>query len=221
VSDEPMEQANRFAIVVTALVLIFLATLVVLLAWGASSDSIGRLEDFTGWLRKHDNNETKTIITLGATVIVLLMLSVIILEVTPSPTQKLRLRNVKAGSATITTREIADRINAEIAARVQHVASCDAIVGTNGKRVDVALDLHLDPGADLAHTANVACANAHALLEQEMGIELASPPRATLHYRELRLSGEQVPSGFERPAASAEEERDERGQSDTPEEAQT
>ena len=96
-SDEPMDQANRFSIVVTALVLIFLAALVVLLAWGASSESIGRLEDFTGWLRKHDTNEAKTIISLGATVIVLLMLSVIILEVTPSPTQKLRLRNVKAG----------------------------------------------------------------------------------------------------------------------------
>lgn len=219
-SDEPTDQANRFAIVVTALVLIFLAALIVLLAWGASSDSIGRLEDFTGWLRKHDNNETKTVITLGATVVVLLMLSVIILEVTPSPTQRLRLRNVKAGSATITTREIADRINAEIAERVPHIARCDTIVATNGKRVDVVLDLHLEPGADLAHTANVACAHAHALVEQEMGIELASPPRATLHYRELRLSGEKVPTGWERPPEHAEEERDERGQSDTPEEAQ-
>ena len=113
-----------------------------------------------------------------------------------------------------------DRINAEIAERVPHIARCDTIVATNGKRVDVVLDLHLEPGADLAHTANVACAHAHALVEQEMGIELASPPRATLHYRELRLSGEKVATGWERPPEHAEEERDERGQSDTPEEAQ-
>lgn len=215
-----MEQANRFAIVVTALVLIFVALLVVLLAWGAAASSITRIEDFAGWLRRHNNGETKTVITLGATVVVLLMLSVVILEVTPSPTQRLRVRNVKSGTATITTREIAQRINEEIEQQVAHVAACDAIVATNGKRVEVVLELHVEPGADLAHTANVACGRAHALVEERMGIELAAPPRARLHYRELRLRGESVPPGWERPAAGAEETRDERGQSDTPEEAQ-
>jgi hypothetical protein len=229
-SDEPMDQANRFGIVVTALVVVFLALLVVLLAWGASSDSIGRIEDFAGWLRKHDDGETKTVITLGASVIVLLMLSVIILEVTPSPTQRLRVRNVKAGGATITTKEIAARINAEIEQHVADVSDCQAIVATHGKGVDVVLELHVEPGADLAHTANVACGRAHALVEQQVGVELASPPRARLHYRELRLREEKVPTGWERPPAEptgwerppakATEERDERGQPDTPEEAQ-
>jgi hypothetical protein len=218
-SDEPMDQANRFGIVVTALSVIFLTLLVLLLAWGASSDSIGRIEDLAGWLRKHDDGETKTVITLGGAVLVLLMLSIIILEVTPSPTQRLRVRSVKAGGATITTKEIALRINAEIEQQVPHVATCDAMVATHGRGVDVVLELHVEPGADLAHTANVACGHAHALVEQQMGIDLAAPPRARLHYRELRLREDQLPTGWERPSV-AEEERDERGQPDTPEEAQ-
>lgn len=226
-SDEPLDQANRLVIVLVAMLVIFGALLVVLLAWGASSGSIGRVEDLAGWLRRHDDTETKTIITLGASVIVLLMLSAIILEVTPSPTQRMRLRNVKAGGATITTREIAARINAGVQ-QVEHVAGCDAIVATRGKRLEVVLELHLEPGADLARAADEACVRAQALVEQEIGVELAAPPRARLHYRELRLRGETqpapaerapAPSGWERPG-DVEGERDERGQPDAPEEAQ-
>jgi hypothetical protein len=227
VSDEPLDQANRLAIVLAAMLVIFAALLVVLLAWGASAGSIGRIEDLAGWLRRHDDTETKTIITLGATVIVLLMLSAIILVVTPSPTQRMRLRTVKAGGATITTREIAARINAGVR-QVEHVAACDTIVATHGKRLEVVLDLHLEPGADLARAADEACGRAQALVEQEIGVELAAAPRARLHYRELRLRGEThptreerttAPSGWERPQ-DAEGERDERGQPDAPEEAQ-
>ena len=226
-SDEPLDQANRLVIVLAAMLVIFGALLVVLLAWGASSGSIGQVEDLAGWLRRHDDTETKTIITLGASVIVLLMLSAIILEVTPSPAQRMRLRNVKAGSATITTREIAARINARVR-QVEHVAACDAIVATRGERLEVVLELHLEPGADLARAADEACRRAQALVEQEIGVELAAPPRARLHYRELRLRGETqptpaerapAPSGWERPE-DAEGERDERGQPDAPEEAQ-
>lgn len=227
--DDAMDQGNRLVIVLGAMLVIFAALLVVLLAWGASTESIGRIEDVAGWLRRHDDGETKTIITLGAAVIFMLMLTAIILELTPSPTQKLRVRNVKAGDATITTKEIAQRINAEVQ-QVEHVGACDAIVASRGKRLEVVLELHVEPGADLAHTADEACRLAHALVEREIGVELAAPPRARLHYRELRLRrdgpqapGEQAsatPTGWERPAGSAGGERDERGQPDTPEEAQ-
>lgn len=227
-SDEPLDQWNRLALVIAAMLVVFLALLAVLLAWGAPSESITRLEDFAGWLRKNDNGETKTIITLGAAVLVLTMLSAIVLEVTPSPTQRMRVRNVKAGGATITTTEIARRINAAVE-EAEDVAECATIVATRGKRVEVVLDLHVAPGAELARTADEACRRAQTLVEQEIGVELAGRPRASLHYRELRLgvkqAGPQVasapvePTGWERPE-DIEGERGERGQSDTPEEAQ-
>jgi hypothetical protein len=226
VSDDPLAQVNRFAIIVAAMVVAFVALLIVLLAWGAADESIKRIADLAGYLRRHNDGETKIIITLAAAVVVLLMLTAIIVEVTPSPTQKMRVRNLKSGDATITTKQIAERIEAEVLA-APHIAQCRATVAARGKRVEVVLDLHVGPGAKLAQTADDACHRAHVLVEERLGIEMAARPRARLHYRELRLRGEMAEelaaarsaTGWERPAGS-EGERDERGQSDTPEEAQ-
>ncbi len=224
-SDDPIDQVNRFLAVVAALLVIFAALLVVMLAWGAPGGTIDRIADLAGWLRDHNDRETKSVLTLVSAVLVLLMLMTIIVELTPSPTQKMRVRNVKSGEAAITTKQIAERINAEVR-EVEHIADCQAIVAARGKRVEVVLDLHVDAGADLSRTADEACRRAQVLVEQKLGIELAQPPRARLHYRELRLRGEPQPprtmdpTGWERPAASPEGERDQRGQPDAPEEAQ-
>jgi hypothetical protein len=128
------------------------------------------------------------------------MATVMLVELTPSPTQKMRLRNVRAGDAVVTTKDIAQRVEAEAKA-VEHIAGCKAIVAARGQRVDIVLDLHVDPGADLARTADEACRRAHALVEQQMGIELAGRPRAKLHYRELRLSSD-APAPAARDAAT-------------------
>jgi hypothetical protein len=199
---------------------------VALLAWGAPDESITRIDDLAGWLRDHNNQDTQIIITLGATVAVLLMLIVIVVELTASPTQRMRVRNVKAGGATISTPEIAARIQEE-AQRVPEVAACEAIVAARGKRVEIVLDLHVGPGANLAQTAEEACRRAHVLVEEKMGIGLAARPRARLHYRELRLSRENGTAAmpakamatdtteWERP--QTEGERDERGTTGAPE----
>lgn len=224
-SDDPIDQVNRFLAVVAALLVIFAALLVVMLAWGAPGGAIDRVADLAGWLRDHNDRETKIVLTLVSAVLVLLMLMTIIVELTPSSTQRMRVRNVKSGEAAITTKQIAERVNAEVR-EVEHIADCQAIVAARGKRVEVVLELHVDPGADLSRTADEACRRAQALVQQKLGIELAQPPRARLHYRELRLRGEPQPprtmdpTGWERPAASPEGERDQRGQSDAPEEAQ-
>ncbi len=220
-----MDQVNRFAAVVAALLVVFAALLIVMLAWGAPDSAIGRIDDLAGWLRDHDGRDAKLIVTLASAVIVLLMLMAIIVELTPSPTQKMRLRTVTSGEAAITTKQIAERINDEIR-EAPHIAECSAIVAARGKRVEVVLELHVDPGADLARAADEACRRTQALVEQQLGIEMAQPPRARLHYRELRLRGEaqsrpdQDSTGWERPARMPEGERDERGQPNAPEEAQ-
>jgi hypothetical protein len=113
---------------------------------------------------------------------------------------------VKSGDATIKTTEIAARID-EALRHVPHIVSCRSIVASRGKSVEVVLDLHVGAGADLARAADDACRRAQEIVEQEIGIALAAPPRATLHYRELRLKEEtageapatRIPSGWERP----------------------
>lgn len=206
-SDEPLDQVNRAVISITALVVAFAALMLMLLAWGAADSAIGRLEDFTGYLDDHSTDQAKVVVTLGAVVVVLLMLSVLILELTPSPTQKMRARNVRAGEAIITTTEIAARIDDEVR-HIEHVADCRAIVAARGKGVDVVLDLQVAAAADLARAADEACRRTHELVEERMSVQLAQLPRARLRYRELRLGEHAATSdapthqvtGWERPA---------------------
>lgn len=216
-SDDPLDGLNRFVIVVGALAAVFVALLAVLLAWGAPDASSTRVADFAGYLRRHNDGETKVIITLASAVVTLLMLTAIIVELTPSPTQRMRVRNMKSGAAAITTTQIAERINAEVL-QVPHVAECAATVAARGRRVAVVLDLHVDAGAALAQTADEACRRAHMLVEERLGIQMAATPRARLHYRELRLRGERAETAPEQREASEwerphtnEGELDERG----------
>lgn len=203
--ERSFDQLNRFVIVVAALAVMFVALLAVLLAWGASDETISRVTDFSDYLRRHNDRETKAIISLAAAVIALLMLTVTIIELTPSPVQKMRVHSMQSGEAAITTSEIGARINAEVG-NVPHVAECTARVSAHGKKVEVVLDLYLDAGANLTETADEACRRAHILVEQQLGIEMAAMPRARLHYRELRLGSQAAnaastreSSGWERP----------------------
>ena len=203
-SDDPLDKLNRFIIVGVALAGMFIALLVVLLAWGASDESITRIVDFASYLRRHNDRESKVVVSLASAVVILLMLTAMIVELTPSPRQNMRVRNMKSGAAAITTAQIAERINAEVL-QVPHIAECAAMVAARGKRVEVVLDLHVDAGADLARTADEACRRSHVLVEERLGIEMAAMPRARLHYRELRLRGEGAASALERHGPSGRE----------------
>ncbi|MBI5288403.1 MAG: hypothetical protein HY873_05480, partial [Chloroflexi bacterium] len=143
----------------------------------------------------------KLIVSLGALVVGLVMACVLILELIPSSTQKMRVRNVKSGEVTITTARIAEVIDGAVRT-VPHVAECSSTVARHGRRVEVVLDLHVDAGTELAQTADEACRRAHTLVEQ-LGIELSAKPRARLHYRELRLRTDTQPdagtTAWERP----------------------
>lgn len=203
-SDDPFDQVNRLVIVALAMALIAAAGVVVALAWWQPDDSIARVEDFAGWLRDHNTDDSRLVLSLGAAVVILALLTLIVVELTPPDAQKMRVRNVKSGEAVISTAQIAERIKAEVEA-VPHVAGCSALVTRHGKKVDIVLDLHVDAGADLADTADEACRRAHVLVEERMGIGLTARPRARLHYRELRLNAQPAESrtreiaGWEKP----------------------
>jgi len=239
VSDDPIDVLNRFIISVVALLLIFAALLLSLAAWGASDGSIARVEDFAGYLRDHEGRDAKVIVSLGAAIAVFLLLALLIVQLTPSPLQKMRVRNVKAGDAVITTKEIAARVEEE-ARQAPHVRSAVATIAVHGRKLDVVLDLHVEPAADLARSADEACRRTHELVEQQIGVDLAARPRARMHYRELRFgehaagapagASHEAVTGWERPGAGAHEgthderdernERDDRGSAGPSEEAQ-
>ncbi len=200
-SGEADGAVNRFALALLATLLIVAAFSVVALAWAAPDGSIGRVRDFADFLARHDDRDGKLVLSLAALVLVILMVCVLILELVPSSTQHMRVRNVTSGEVTITTKRIAEMID-DAARAVPHVAYCTTTVARRGRRVEVVLDLHVDAGAELAQTADEACRRAHMLVEQ-LGIELSTKPRARLHYRELRLRSETQQeaesTGWERP----------------------
>jgi hypothetical protein len=61
--------------------------------------------------------------------------------------------------------------------------------------------LHVDPDANLAAVTDAACEAARDVLIEKVHVELMAPPRARLHYRELRLKGRSTPSGMMPPSA--------------------
>ena len=204
-SDDPLDQVNRAVISVVALLIIFACLLLVLLAWADPGGTIGRIEDFASWLNDHNDDETKIVLSLGALVVVLLMAGVMMIELTPSPTQLMRVRNVDAGGATISTADIAARVEEEVRA-VPGVAQAQAVVAARGSSVEIVLDLQVRPEADLSRTADEACRRTHTLVAEGIGVPLKSLPRARLRYRELQLrqqtsmTATSAPStGWERP----------------------
>ncbi len=188
--NETDGQVNRLAVSLLALLTIFGALLAVLLAWGVPESSIDRVMSFTDFLQRHNNRDSKLILTLGAAVLILVMASVLILELTASPAQRMRVRKVTSGDVTITTTRIGEHIDDAVRG-LAHIADSKTVVERQGRRVAVVLDLHVDAGADLATTADAACRCAHTLVEK-LGIELAAMPRARLHYRELRLHADRM-----------------------------
>lgn len=195
-----MDTVNRVAIVTGGLVVIFAALVVILLAWGAPDASVGRLADFASWLDEHQTTGAKVITTLGALVVVLLAAALVVLELSPSSTASVRVATGEGGVATISTEAIADRVQREVE-RTPHVLGSAVRVMGRRRAVEVELDLNVDAYANLRETALDACERARAVVQDVMGVGLASPPRARLHYRELRVG---AASAARSPGASSE-----------------
>jgi hypothetical protein len=194
-----MDQANRAIIVTAALLFIFIIFVIIMLAWGSPDNTIDRLYRLADYLTEHNNQEAKLLITFGGIILALGALLLIIYELTPPADGSLRVE-VGSGDARISTEEIAARVEEEIRA-FPHVRDVQATVTGRGSKAEVRLALHVQPQADLAQTAGEACARTRDLIEGNMGVSLASEPRADLHYQELRVARPaNPPAATETPA---------------------
>lgn len=181
-----MDLTNRILIVGAALLWIFVLLLIILLAWGSPDDSIRQLDDLAGYMDDHNTTGTKLIITFGGLIFVLAAVIVIIFEMAPPQTGSLKLANVGAGEAYISTEEAARRLEEELRVLPQ-ISKVEAKVLARGQKAEVNLDLHVTPEADLALTTEEVCRRARQLLEERMAVALTRPPQAQLHYRELKV----------------------------------
>ena len=189
-----MDLTNRILILGGALLGIFVVIVIILLAWGAPEQSIERLNELATYMEDHNNNAAKLIITLGGLILVLLAAIVVIIEVAPPESGTLKVANVETGDARIPTEEVAHLLEEELS-QLPQLNQVQARVEVRGNKAEVDLELHVGADADLAATADEACRRATDLLSRRIGVALARPPRAELHYLELRLAGRQAASG--------------------------
>lgn len=182
-----MDTTNRIIIIGGALVWIFFVLVVLLLAWGAPENSVDALDDFVGYLDDHTDDLSRLILSLGGIILMLLAIIVVIAELTPPATQTVTVQQVKSGSAVIAVGEIEQRVVQEVQ-MVPHVTQAAVKVLGRRRGIELDLDLHVDPEANLSETAEEACRRTADLVRGSMGIALLELPRAHLHYRELHLA---------------------------------
>ena len=181
-----MNVFNRIALAVLCLALVAGAVSIIVLAWTIPVESIDALQDAVDWLRDNNEDLQKVVLTAGAAAVGLVSLMLLLLEVTPPRGMEVKVTDVKVGDAVLTTAAIGQRIE-EALRDVPHVAEARASVRATRKGVQVSLDLHVDPEANLATVSDEACQAARDVLAEKVHVALAGPPRARLHYRELRL----------------------------------
>jgi hypothetical protein len=208
---------NVFSRVVLALIFLALtagAIAVIALAWSIPNDSIDGLQDAVDWLRDNNNDDNKILLTVIAAAAGLVSLVLFVAEITPRSPNDVKVTDLQVGDAVLSTAAIGQRVE-EAVSQVPHISEVRALVRPKRKGVVVSLDLHVDPDANLATVADEASEAARDVLNNRVHVALAEPPKARLHYRELRMRNtrprtlpEYNPPASTSPPAEAPEQRE-------------
>jgi hypothetical protein len=177
---------NRVFLTMLLLVLACASIAVIVLAWTAPVESIDTLRDGVNWLDEHHSNLEKGLVSSGAALIALVAILLLFFELAPRKDNEVMVTDLQGGHAYLSSAAIGQRVE-EAVTQVPHVSDVRVTVNPKKKGVTVALDLHVDPDANLAAVTEEACAAARDVLTNRVHVALVEPPRARLHYRELRL----------------------------------
>lgn len=197
-----MNVFNRVLLFLLCLALAAGAVAVVVLAWAAPQESIDALRDAVDWLEDHNRDLEKALLTSAGAFIALAAVVLAVLELLPQAGTEVKVTDLRVGDAVLSTLSIGQRVEEAVRA-VPHVAEVRAAVKGRRKGVALALDLHVDPEANLAEVTDAACQAAQDVLTDRVHVALVEPPRVRLHYRELRLRGR--PQTAAMPSAAAPE----------------
>lgn len=181
-----MNTFNRTVVVLLCVLLVVAAVGLIALTWTIPNRSINWLADAVQWLDDNDGDLEKALLTSVSAFVGLVALIVLVLELLPRRGPAVEVNDLASGTATLSAAAISQRIE-EAVIRVPHVSEVRADVKTRRKGVQVMLDLQVDPDANLATVTDEACQTAQEVLTERLHVQLLRPPRARLHYRELRL----------------------------------
>ena len=181
-----MNTFNRVVLVFLCLVIMFGAAAVTALAWAGPDESIDWLRDAAAWLDDHNTDGTKFLITVGAVTISAMALTVLVIELYPRRAGHVKVTDLQAGDAVLSTAAIGQRVEQAVNA-LDSVTDARATVRAKRKGVSVELDIHVDPDADLATVTDAASEAARNVLTEKVHVALVGPPHTRIHYRELRL----------------------------------
>ena len=178
-----MDAFNRAAIVGLAFAWVILMALVILLAWGADSETIDRLGDLVSYLNDHTDNASKLILTLGAAALIVLSLTVIVAELVPAEpaAAQVRLESVTGATAILPAEAITQRLELELRSLPQ-VQEAQAMVASRDRGLAVALNLTLAPDANVSSTTEEACRLAQETIEQKIGVALVGLPTVQIRF---------------------------------------
>lgn len=193
-----MNLLNRIVVLLLLLAVGGVAIAVAVLAWTIPGDSIDALRETADWLEDHDGDTEKAILSVIAVAIAVLCLLVLVLELIPRRTNEVRVQDLKAGEATVSTAAIAGRVE-EAVRQTPNVADAKVYVRARGKAVDVSMDLHVDADANLAEVTDAAADSVRDVLLNRMHVALRSQPQVRLHYRELVLRRPAAPAPVAAP----------------------
>ena len=181
-----MDVTNRTVIITASLVWIFLIALVILLTWGAPDESIDRITRLARYLNEHNTTGAQLVVTFGGLILILLGAMLVILEIAPPDSGTVKVAKVGSGNVRIGTDEITQQIEQDLRSLPQ-LGDVQVTVLARGHKAEVRLELYVGADADLAATTDAACRRARDLVEGRMGVQLAAPPQAHVHYRELHV----------------------------------
>jgi hypothetical protein len=173
---------NRGIIVTLAVIWVTLMAIVILVTWAADTETIDRLSDLVRYLDDHTDNASKLILTLGASSLVVLCLIVIVAELAPAgPSTDIRLEGVTGATAILSTEDINQRIEQEVTSLPQ-IKESKASVTARDRGLAVALDLILDPDANVPEATEEACRVTQETVEQKIGVALIGLPTVQIRF---------------------------------------
>jgi hypothetical protein len=177
---------NRLSVALLCLALAGGSVALIVLAWTIPQESIDALREAVDWLDRHNKDLEKVVLTTGGAFLALMALLVLAAELMPEETSQVKITDLKVGEAVLSTADIGARVE-EAVKQVANVAAVKAVVRARKQAVEVSLDLHVDPDANLATVSEEASRAVERVLAEKVHVELAASPRSRLHYRELRL----------------------------------
>jgi hypothetical protein len=183
-----MNLFNRIGIILSCLALAAAVISIAALAWTMPDESLDGLRDAIDWLDRNDGDGERALLTAGGVFLAGIALALALIELLPQTGTEVKVTDLRVGDAVLSTLAISQRVE-EAVTQVPHVADVRAAVKGKRKGVKLALDLHVDPDANLADVTDAACQAAENVLKERVHVVLAEPPKVRLHYRELRLRG--------------------------------